>query len=115
MNSSTAYLAVQSSAHLKAGDIQGKLGQTLLLHSLPNLSAQRVLLLGIGKEAELSDRATRKLITALLNVLKNLSIKECRTQALPIVRIKNRDAYASARFSTECLADGLYVFDQCQN
>ena len=33
------------SAHLKAGDIQGKLGQTLLLHSLPNLSAQRVLLI----------------------------------------------------------------------
>ena len=99
------------SAHLKAGDIQGKLGQTLLLHSLPNLSAQRVLLLGIGKEAELSDRATRKLITALLNVLKNLSIKDA-VLGFTDLRIKNRDAYASARLVAECLADGLYVFDQ---
>ena len=89
------------SAHLKAGDIQGKLGQTLLLHSLPNLSAQRVLLLGIGKDAELSDRTARKLITAVLNVFKNLSIKDAAL-GFTDLRIKDRDAYASARLIAEC-------------
>src|SRR5690554_357388 len=64
------------SAHLQAGDIQGKLGQTLLLHNLANLKAQRVLLVGIGKDAELSDRNARKLVSAILNTLKNLSIKD---------------------------------------
>ena len=34
------------SAVLKRGDIAGKPGQTLLLHSLPGLKAERVLLLG---------------------------------------------------------------------
>ncbi|NLY12029.1 MAG: leucyl aminopeptidase [Gammaproteobacteria bacterium] len=99
------------SAVLEAGDIQGKLGQTLLLHNLANLKAQRVLLLGIGKDAELSDRSARKCITAILNILKNLSIKDAAL-AFADLRFKERDAYASARLVAECLADGLYVFDQ---
>lgn len=99
------------SAHLKAGDIQGKLGQTLLLHKLPNLKAQRVLLVGTGKEEELPDRSTRKLVSAILTVLKNLSIDDA-TLAFADLAFAERDAYASARLVTECLADGLYVFDQ---
>ena len=99
------------SAHIKAGDIQGKLGQTLLLHNLANLHAQRVVLVGTGKDAELSDRATRKLITALLNIFKNLSIKDAAL-GFSDLHIKDRDTYASARLVTECLADGLYIFDQ---
>ena len=39
------------SAVLKRGDLAGKPGQTLLLHSLPGLKAERVLLVGSGKEA----------------------------------------------------------------
>lgn len=99
------------SAHLKSGDIQGKLGQTLLLHNLAELKAQRVLLVGIGKDAELSDRNVRKVISAILNIFKNLSIKDAAF-ALAELAIKDRDTYASTRLLTECLADGLYVFDQ---
>ncbi len=99
------------SAHLKAGDIQGKLGQTLLLHNLANLKAQRVLLVGIGKDAELSDRNTRKIVSAILNTLKNISVKDAAL-AFAELAFQERDAYASARLVAECLADGLYVFDQ---
>ena len=99
------------SAHLKAGDIQGKLGQTLLLHNLANLSAQRVLLVGTGKDAELSDRNARKLVSAILNTFKNLSITDAAL-AFADVKFDERDALTSARLVAECLADGLYVFDQ---
>ncbi len=99
------------SAVLKAGDMQGKIGQTLLLHNLANLKAQRVLLVGIGKDAELTDRNTRKLVSAILNTFKNLAIKDA-SLAFAELAIKNRDTYASARLVTECLIDGLYVFDQ---
>ncbi len=99
------------STHLQAGDIQGKLGQTLLLHNLANLKAQRVLLVGIGKDDELSDSNTRKLISAILNTFKSLSIKDAAL-AFSDLSFKERDAYASARLVAECLADGLYVFDQ---
>jgi len=99
------------SAHLKAGDIQGKLGQTLLLHNLANLKAQRVLLVGIGKDEQLSDRNTRKLVSAILNTFKSLSIKDAAL-AFADLSFIGRDAYASARLVAECLSDGLYVFDQ---
>ena len=38
------------SAVLKRGDLAGKTGQSLLLHSLPNLKAERVLMLGTSKD-----------------------------------------------------------------
>ncbi|WP_241151208.1 M17 family peptidase N-terminal domain-containing protein, partial [Pseudomonas viridiflava] len=38
------------SAVLKRGDLAGKVGQSLLLQSLPNLKADRVLLVGVGKD-----------------------------------------------------------------
>ncbi|MGA4599951.1 M17 family peptidase N-terminal domain-containing protein, partial [Ectopseudomonas hydrolytica] len=59
------------SAVLKRGDIAGKPGQTLLLHSLPGLKAERVLLVGCGK-GDLSDRQLRKLVASVHGVLKGL-------------------------------------------
>lgn len=61
------------SAVLKRGDLAGKVGQTLLLQSLPNLKAERVLLVGAGKERELGDRQYRKLASAVLSTLKGLA------------------------------------------
>src|SRR5471030_452103 len=60
------------SAVLKRGDLAGKVGQSLLLHNLPNVKAERVLLVGTGKEAELSDRQFRKIVGGVLSVLKGL-------------------------------------------
>ncbi len=47
-------------AILKRGDLVGKPGQTLLLHNLPGLKAERVLLVGCGKEEALGDRTWRQ-------------------------------------------------------
>ncbi|HWV08964.1 MAG TPA: leucyl aminopeptidase [Pseudomonas sp.] len=99
------------SALLKRGDLAGKLGQTLLAHNLPGLKADRVLLVGCGKDAELSDRQWRKLITATQSVLKNLAGADA-VLALGDIQIKARDAYGKARLLVESLADGGYVFDR---
>ncbi|MBA1272555.1 leucyl aminopeptidase [Stutzerimonas azotifigens] len=96
---------------LKRGDLQGKVGQTLLLHSLPGLKAERVLLVGIGKESELNGRQWRKVAAAILSVLKGLSGADA-TLVLQGVLIDGRDAYATARLLVEVLADGRYVFDR---
>lgn len=58
------------SAVLKRGDLAGKPGQTLLLHNLPGLKAERVLLVGSGKDEALGDRAWRKLGASVAGVLK---------------------------------------------
>src|SRR5690606_20389029 len=80
------------SAVLKRGDLAGKTGQTLLLHSLPNLKAERVLLLGTGKDAELGDRPFRKIISAALGVIKGLGGADAVFDLDEIV-VKGRDSY----------------------
>ena len=95
---------------LKRGDIAGKPGQTLLLHSLPGLKAERVLLLGSGK-GELSDRQYRKLVAAAQGALKGLGGTDA-VLALGELKVKGRDAYGKARLLVETLADGEYQYDQ---
>ncbi|UUC49163.1 leucyl aminopeptidase [Pseudomonas citronellolis] len=98
-------------ALLKRGDLAGKVGQTLLLQALPNLKAERVLLVGAGKERELSDRQYRKLVSSVLGSLKSLGGSDA-VLALGDLAVKGRDAHGKARLLVETLADGLYVFDR---
>jgi len=98
-------------AVLKRGDLAGKVGQSLLLHNLPNVKAERVLLVGTGKEAELSDRQFRKIVGGVLSVLKGLGGTDA-VIALDQLVVKNRNAYGKARLLVETLADGEYVFDR---
>ncbi|MDY7563576.1 leucyl aminopeptidase [Pseudomonas sp. RTC3] len=98
-------------AALKRGDLPGKVGQSLLLHTLPNLKAERVLLVGVGKETELSDRQFRKVVTGALNVLKGLGGSDA-VIALGDLAVKSRDTYGKVRLLVETLADGEYVFDR---
>ncbi len=99
------------SALLKRGDLAGKVGQTLLLQALPNLKAERVLLVGAGKERELSDRGYRKLVSAVLGNLKSLGGGDA-VLALGDLAVKGRNAHGKARLQVETLADGAYVFDR---
>ncbi|PJI47198.1 MAG: leucyl aminopeptidase [Pseudomonas sp.] len=96
---------------LKRGDLAGKVGQTLLLQDLPNLKAERVLLVGAGKDRELSDRAYRKLVSAVLGNLKSLGGADA-VLALGDLAVKGRNAHGKARLQVETLADGTYVFDR---
>jgi leucyl aminopeptidase len=40
---------------LRRGDMEGKLGSTLLLYRVPGIAAERVLLVGLGAEADLRE------------------------------------------------------------
>ncbi|WP_263262619.1 leucyl aminopeptidase [Pseudomonas sp. RIT-PI-S] len=98
------------SAVLKHGDLEGKAGQTLLLHSLPGLRAERVLLLGVGKDA-LTDRQWRKAVGSALGVLKNLGGGDA-VLALEEVQVSNRDTYGKARLLAETVLDATYLFER---
>jgi hypothetical protein len=47
---------------LRRGDMEGKLGATLLLHNVPGSEADRVLLVGLGKEKEFREKEYRSAI-----------------------------------------------------
>lgn len=100
------------SAILKRGDLAGKPGQTLLLQSLPGLKAERVLLVGSGKDEALGDRAWRKLIASVAGVLRNLAGGDA-VLALDDIAVANRNGhYGKYRLLAETLLDGSYVFDR---
>ncbi|MGE8329289.1 leucyl aminopeptidase [Pseudomonas urmiensis] len=99
------------SAVLKRGDLAGKPGQTLLLHSLPGLKAERVLLVGSGKDA-LGDRSWRKLAVSVAGVLKSLGGSDA-VLALDDIAVTGREAhYGKYRLLAETLLDGDYLFDR---
>lgn len=100
------------SAVLKRGDIAGKVGQTLLLQGIAGLKAERVLLVGTGKDESLGDRSWRKIANAILGALKGLNGADA-VLALDDVAVASRDAhYGKIRLLAETLLDGEYVFDR---
>ncbi|MDF0730364.1 leucyl aminopeptidase [Pseudomonas entomophila] len=99
-------------AVLKRGDLAGKPGQTLLLHNLPGLKAERVLLVGSGKDEALGDRAWRKLVASVAGVLRGLGGGDA-VLALDDIAVSGRDGhYGKYRLLAETLLDGTYVFDR---
>jgi len=54
---------------VKLGDFEGKRGTSLLLHEVAGLGAARVLLVGLGKEADFADRAYAEAVRTALRAL----------------------------------------------
>ena len=100
----------QLSAAVKRGDISGKSGQSLMLFALPGITAERVLLVGTGKE-DLNDRSFRKLVTSVTGTLKNGGATDALL-TLADLPVKGRDLYARTRLLVETVRDSLYQFDQ---
>jgi hypothetical protein len=60
---------------LKSGDLEGKVGATLLLHKVPRVGADRVLLVGPGRERELAESQFRAALAA--------AVARCAARAAP--------------------------------
>ncbi len=56
---------------LRGGDMDGKAGSTLLLHRVPHILADRVLLIGLGKEREFHEKAYRDAIGCAVKTLRD--------------------------------------------
>jgi len=95
---------------IRRGDMEGKLGQTLLLHNVPNTLADRVLLVGCGREREFNDTHYRKVITTAVNSLNETGSMEA-TCYLTELNLKGRDTHWKLRQATEAAQSSLYRFD----
>ena len=81
---------------LRRGDIEGKLEQFLLLHNVPGILADRVLLVGCGKERDLTDSQYRKIISGSTMELDKTGAMEA-VSYLSELNVKNRDIYWKIR------------------
>ncbi len=64
------------SSLVRKGDMEGKLGQTLLLHNLKNTLCDRVLLVGCGKEREFNSRQYKKVVAKVVQTLNETGSME---------------------------------------
>jgi len=96
---------------LRAGDIDGKPGSTVLLHSIPGVAASRVLLVGLGKERELNERNYRQAVRASIKALGNLEDADVAT-FLAEVSVKKRDVTWCVSQVVEVAEDSTYRFDR---
>lgn len=99
---------------LKRGDITGQLGQTLLLHDVPHVAAERVLLVGCGLEKEFSGQQFRKILERTMASLKCLDINDAVCSLTELV-IAEQDSYWKVRQAVERSEDVFYVFDRLKS
>ncbi|MCL1141996.1 leucyl aminopeptidase [Shewanella gaetbuli] len=95
---------------LRRGDLEGKPGQMLLLHHVPNVLSERVLLVGCGKERELDERQYKQIITKTINTLNETGSMEA-VCFLTELHVKTRDTYWKVRQAVETTHQSLYSFD----
>ncbi len=114
LSASAAALDKASKQHLgailKRGDMKGKAGSTLLLHHVPGVAAERVLLLGLGKEAHLSDKAYREAIRAALRAIAHTGSADA-TLCLLEIGVKGRDAAWKAEHIALISGECTYRFE----
>ncbi|WP_444994421.1 leucyl aminopeptidase [Aliikangiella sp. IMCC44359] len=96
---------------LRRGDLEGKLGQALLLHNVPNTLSDRVLLIGCGKERDFGDKQYRKVVAKTITTLNDTGSMEA-VCFLSELNVKGRDTRWKVRQAVETAQDTLYTFEE---
>ncbi len=95
------------------GDMTGKPASTLLLHKLPGMAAERVLLVGLGKASELNAKTTAEILSATFKALHSTPAKDA---ALFITDDGvGKDAAWVLRQAVIIAADGAYRPDSLKS
>ncbi|HVK56865.1 MAG TPA: M17 family peptidase N-terminal domain-containing protein, partial [Burkholderiales bacterium] len=99
---------------LGRGDMEGKLGGTLLLHNVPNVSSERILLVGLGKERDLQEKSY---LTAIRSAVKRL-VETGAAEAilyLTELTVKKRDVAWRVEQAVLTTMASLYRFDKLKS
>jgi len=94
---------------LKRGDISGKTNQTLILHDVPNVGATRVLLVGLGNEADMNSAKYASIAKTVLGKIKAISSRT-NLCCLLEVNVPGRNIDWKTQRIIESFEAGLYSF-----
>ncbi|CAG0985025.1 leucyl aminopeptidase [Methylophilaceae bacterium] len=96
---------------IKRGDMEGKIGSTLMLHGVPGTASDRLLLVGLGKEREFDARTYRKAVSASIKALKGTGAATAASY-LAELPVKKHDAAWKVAHFAEVAMDVVYKFDR---
>jgi len=95
---------------VRRGDMEGKLGSTLLLYRLAGVAAERVLLVGLGDEAALREREYREAARAAVKAAQETGAGSA-TLCFTEIRVGRRDSAWKARQVALVAAECAYRFE----
>nr|WP_294863949.1 leucyl aminopeptidase [uncultured Pseudogulbenkiania sp.] len=96
---------------IRRGDMEGKLGSTLILHAVPHTLCDRVMLVGLGKERDFRAKEYREAIRSSVRALTQTSANEA-VSYLTELTVKKHDAEWMIEQATVVTLDTLYRFDR---
>jgi leucyl aminopeptidase len=99
---------------IRRGDMEGKLGSTLLLHNVRGTLADRVLLVGLGKERDFRDREFRKAISSAVKLLNETGSYEA-VLYLTEEKVKRREVIWRVEHAVVVAMEAVYRFEQMKS
>ena len=99
---------------VRRGDMQGKLGATLLLHNVPRVACERVLLVGLGREADFGARQYREAVAAAVRALNGTGSTEAELH-LTALELDGHDATWLAQQAVTIASETTYRFEQMKS
>ena len=97
---------------MRRGDMDGKLGSTLVLHNVPGVFADRVLLVGLGKQRDFDETAFRKANAAAARALRSATGAIDAVSYLTHLEVKGHDFHWNVQQAAMVTEDAYYRFDQ---
>ena len=98
------------SAVIKRGDLDAKAGSALLLHDLPGITAERVLMVSLGKRDDAGDTTFRDTVGSAARALARSPAREAAV-AIADLELPGRSLAWRVQQASRVLADGAYRFD----
>ena len=99
---------------LSRGDLDGEIGTTLLLATMANTVAERVLLVGLGPEQDFVESSYHTALAAATRVLRTTGAGDA-TVCLCELAVNGRDSAWKIEQALLAVMDGLYRFDQLKS
>ena len=104
----------QLSTIIRRGDMDGKLGQTLVLHHVPGCLADRIMLVGLGKDKDMNECNFRKVLDAVYEAQSNIGAMEAYSY-LTDTHVKGRDLSWKIRQTVLSMEGKRYHFDRLKS
>ena len=99
---------------VRSGDFEGELGTTLLLHEVPKVASERVLLVGLGRQREFFEASYHTALSAAIKALRTTGATEA-TICLDELPIKGRDGAWKIEQAVLAVMEGTYRFDKLKS
>ncbi len=99
---------------MRRGDMDGKVGSSLVLHDLGGIKADRVLLVGCGARKAMDDTRYRKVLAHAADALNKTGARDA-IWYLADLEVEGRDIHWKCRQGLETCRERLYRFDRLKS